>query len=191
MEMYAWAVQFIGASGFLHFSLRNIRILLLQYCIQIFQEYHRIKMWFLCISDMGNLLFSEEEKWEFNFFWIFGTGAYMFVWPCVLFLWFFFLSHFTHTILTSVLVLQAEKASWNSIGIFKVSNITGKRRELVPSKPAADNSDMESEGSDSDEDSEEEELQGSGTPILQAMSCFFWHFVNFMTDFYLCCLFFT
>ena len=73
----------------------------------------------------------------------------------------------------TVLVLQAEKASWNSIGIFKVSNITGKRRELVPSKPAGDNSDMESEGSDSDEDSEVEELQGSGAPILQAMSCFF------------------
>jgi hypothetical protein len=73
----------------------------------------------------------------------------------------------------TVLVLQAEKASWNSIGIFKVSNITGKRRELVPSKPAGDNSDMESEGSDSDEDSEVEELQGSGAPILQAMPCFF------------------
>jgi len=37
----------------------------------------------------------------------------------------------------------------------------------VPSKPAADNSDMESEGSDSDEDGEEEEVHGSGTPILQ------------------------
>jgi hypothetical protein len=43
----------------------------------------------------------------------------------------------------------------------------------VPSKPAGDNSDMESEGSDSDEDSEVEELQGSGAPTLQAMSCFF------------------
>lgn len=46
----------------------------------------------------------------------------------------------------------------------------------MPSKPAADNSDMESEGSDSDEDGEEEEVHGSGTPILQAMSCFFLSF---------------
>ncbi len=61
----------------------------------------------------------------------------------------------------------------------------------MPSKPAADNSDMESEGSDSDEDGEEEEVHGSGTPILQAMSCFFCHFVNFLTGLYMCCLFFT
>lgn len=71
-----------------------------------------------------------------------------------------------------VLFLQAEKPSWNSIGIFKVSNITGKRRELVPSKPATDDADMESESSDSDEDDEDEELGGSGTPILQATYCF-------------------
>lgn len=57
-------------------------------------------------------------------------------------------------------VLQAEKASWNSIGIFKVSNITGKRRELVPG-------DMDTEGSDSDTDSEDEGVDGSGKPILQ------------------------
>ncbi|KAB1209317.1 Glutamate-rich WD repeat-containing protein 1 [Morella rubra] len=64
---------------------------------------------------------------------------------------------------------QAEKALWNSIGIFKISNITGKRRDLVPSKPA-DNSDMEGESSDSDEDSEDEDLGGSGSPTLQATS---------------------
>lgn len=58
---------------------------------------------------------------------------------------------------------------WNSIGIFKISNITGKRRDLVPSKPA-DNSDMEGESSDSDEDSEDEDLGGSGSPTLQATS---------------------
>ncbi|KAI6679616.1 hypothetical protein NL676_033497 [Syzygium grande] len=60
---------------------------------------------------------------------------------------------------------QAEKASWNSIGIFKVSNITGKRHELVPSK-SIDDADEESDSSDSDEDSDDE-AGGSGTPVLQ------------------------
>jgi hypothetical protein len=103
-----------------------------------------------------------------------------------------FFSNFTDSIFDiTVPVLQAEKPSWNSIGIFKVSNITGKRRDLVPSKPATDDTDMESEGSDSDEDSEdEEELGGSGAPNLQATSSFFLHFVNFMTGLYLRCLFF-
>ncbi|XP_035548525.1 glutamate-rich WD repeat-containing protein 1-like [Juglans regia] len=62
---------------------------------------------------------------------------------------------------------QEKKASSNSIGIFKISNITGKRRELVPSKPAAGNSDMESDSSDSDKDDEDVELGGSGSPSLQ------------------------
>ncbi|KAK9275491.1 hypothetical protein L1049_022758 [Liquidambar formosana] len=61
---------------------------------------------------------------------------------------------------------QAEKASWNYIGIFKLSNISGKRRELVPSKSAADGSDMDSDSSDSS-DSDDEGLDGSGTPVLQ------------------------
>ncbi|KAK9265373.1 hypothetical protein L1049_003523 [Liquidambar formosana] len=59
---------------------------------------------------------------------------------------------------------QAEKASWNYIGIFKLSNISGKRRELVPTKSAADGSDMDSDSSDSDED-DVEGLGGSGTPM--------------------------
>ncbi|KAK4602654.1 hypothetical protein RGQ29_011606 [Quercus rubra] len=75
-------------------------------------------------------------------------------------------TEFPHTVYF-VAGTQAEKPSWNSIGIFKVSNITGKRRELVPSKPKTDDADMESESSDSDEDGEDEELGGSGTPILQ------------------------
>ncbi|KAG6730463.1 hypothetical protein I3842_01G081100 [Carya illinoinensis] len=67
----------------------------------------------------------------------------------------------------------AEKASWNSIGIFKTFNITGKRREPVPSKPAAGNSDMESDSSDSDKDDEDEELGGFGSLSLQgALSVF-------------------
>uniref|UniRef100_A0A2P2K1S3 Uncharacterized protein n=1 Tax=Rhizophora mucronata TaxID=61149 RepID=A0A2P2K1S3_RHIMU len=63
--------------------------------------------------------------------------------------------------------LQAEKYSWNSIGIFKVSNISGKRRELVPAKATTGESDMDSDSSDSDEDSEDEKHGGSLTPVLQ------------------------
>lgn len=64
---------------------------------------------------------------------------------------------------------QAEKASWNYIGIFKLSKISGKRRDLVPKFSAdADGSDMDSDSSDdSDEDGEDEGNGGSGTPVLQ------------------------
>ena len=65
--------------------------------------------------------------------------------------------------------LQAEKASWNSIGIFKVSNITGKRRELVPKHEA----DEDGEDSDSEDDSEDEDEDGSRGPTLQATAFYF------------------
>ncbi|KAI9083004.1 hypothetical protein K1719_035019 [Acacia pycnantha] len=61
---------------------------------------------------------------------------------------------------------QAEKASWNSIGIFKVSNISGKRRELVP-KSATDDTEMDSDNSDSEDDSDDEDPDSSKSPILQ------------------------
>ncbi|XP_048431620.1 uncharacterized protein LOC125468073 [Pyrus x bretschneideri] len=66
-------------------------------------------------------------------------------------------------------VLHAEKAAWNSHGIFKVSNISGKKRELVPAKATDDDSNMDSEDSDSDDDSEDEESGGSGAPVLHAI----------------------
>ncbi|KAK2645395.1 hypothetical protein Ddye_020590 [Dipteronia dyeriana] len=75
-------------------------------------------------------------------------------------------NEFPHTVYF-VAGTQAEKPSWNSIGVFKVSNISGKRRELVPNKPATGDADMDSESSDSDDDSEDEGEGGSGTPILQ------------------------
>ncbi|KAK1550435.1 hypothetical protein Q3G72_019024 [Acer saccharum] len=75
-------------------------------------------------------------------------------------------NEFPHTVYF-VAGTQAEKPSWNSIGVFKVSNISGKRRELVPNKPATGDDDMDSESSDSDEDSEDEGEGGSGNPILQ------------------------
>ncbi|XP_061948836.1 protein HEAT STRESS TOLERANT DWD 1-like [Populus nigra] len=64
---------------------------------------------------------------------------------------------------------QAENPDWNSIGIFKISNVSGKRRELVPSKATAGDSDMDADNSDSDsdEDSEDEEEGGSAAPVLQ------------------------
>lgn len=70
-------------------------------------------------------------------------------------------SEFPHTVFV-VSGTQADKPSSNSIEIIKVSNISGKRRELVP-KREGDGSDMDS---DSDEDSDEDE-HGSGAPILQ------------------------
>ncbi|XP_051130714.1 protein HEAT STRESS TOLERANT DWD 1 [Andrographis paniculata] len=74
-------------------------------------------------------------------------------------------TEFPHTVYC-VAGTQAEKASWNYIGIFKVLNISGKKRELVPKKTDDDDgSDMDSDDSDSDE--EEEEEAGSRTPVLQ------------------------
>ncbi|KAI5664691.1 hypothetical protein M9H77_24014 [Catharanthus roseus] len=66
-------------------------------------------------------------------------------------------TEFPHTVYC-VAGTQAEKASWNSIGIFKISNVSGKRRALVPKKTNTDASDM---------DSDNEENGGSGTPVLQ------------------------
>lgn len=65
--------------------------------------------------------------------------------------------------------VQAEQDSWNSIGIFKVSNISGKRRELVP-KLEADDSGVDGEESDSEDDSEDEDEDGVQGPTLQATS---------------------
>ncbi|CAL5339139.1 unnamed protein product [Camellia sinensis] len=76
-------------------------------------------------------------------------------------------TEFPHTVYC-VAGTQAEKASWNSIGIFKLSNISGKRRELVPSKSTTNDSDMDSDSSDSNEDDEIED-GGSATPVLQGM----------------------
>ncbi|KAL2533210.1 Transducin family protein/WD-40 repeat family protein [Abeliophyllum distichum] len=79
-------------------------------------------------------------------------------------------TEFPHTVYC-VAGTQAEKASWNSIGIFKLSNISGKRRDLVPKKTNTDGSDMESDSSDSDEEDEEEDGV-SGTPVLQLRKVF-------------------
>ncbi|GMI94876.1 heat stress tolerant DWD 1 [Hibiscus trionum] len=72
---------------------------------------------------------------------------------------------FPHTVYF-VAGTQAEKPSWNSIGVFKVSNVSGKRRNLVPTKSAEDDADMDAGSSDS-EDSEDEEEGGPSAPVLQ------------------------
>ncbi|CAL0329713.1 unnamed protein product [Lupinus luteus] len=61
---------------------------------------------------------------------------------------------------------QAEKASWNSIGIFKVTNISGKRREPLP-KLKGDEAGTDDDESDSEDDSEDEDENGAQGPILQ------------------------
>ncbi|OVA16340.1 WD40 repeat [Macleaya cordata] len=75
-------------------------------------------------------------------------------------------TEFPHTVYC-VAGTQAEKASWNSIEIYKLSNISGKRRDLVPAKTDGDGSDMDSDGSSSDEDDENEENGGPNPPVLQ------------------------
>ncbi|XP_058097713.1 protein HEAT STRESS TOLERANT DWD 1-like [Magnolia sinica] len=63
---------------------------------------------------------------------------------------------------------QAEKASWNYIGIFKLCNISGKRRELLPAKSVGSDVDMDdSDSSSSDEEDENDGPGGSEPPSLQ------------------------
>ncbi|XP_068644117.1 protein HEAT STRESS TOLERANT DWD 1-like [Aristolochia californica] len=61
---------------------------------------------------------------------------------------------------------QAEKAAWNSIEIFKLTEISGKRRDLLPKVSADNESDMDDDSS-SDEDEENEGDGGPRPPILQ------------------------
>lgn len=69
-------------------------------------------------------------------------------------------TEFPHTIY-AVAGTQAEQASLNYIGIFKLSNILGKKRELVP--PGND-SDMDNDSSSDEEDDTTDE---AAKPILQ------------------------
>ncbi|XP_076908492.1 protein HEAT STRESS TOLERANT DWD 1-like [Bidens hawaiensis] len=76
-------------------------------------------------------------------------------------------TEFPHTIYC-VTGTQAHNAP-NSIGIFKISNIYGKRRELVPTKTSNADTDMESDSSDSDDDDEND---GPKTPVFQVRKVF-------------------
>ncbi|GAU19159.1 hypothetical protein TSUD_89240 [Trifolium subterraneum] len=67
------------------------------------------------------------------------------------------------------IIIIAEKP-WNSIGIFKVSNISGKRRELLPKHGTSDS--MDDEDSDSEDDSEDEEEGGAGGDLIDIFILF-------------------
>jgi ribosome assembly protein RRB1 len=62
--------------------------------------------------------------------------------------------------------VQAEKASWNYIVVFKLSNIIGKKREPIPASAVDGDTDVDSDSS-SDED---EEINEDTKPILHV--CF-------------------
>uniref|UniRef100_J3NB54 Histone-binding protein RBBP4-like N-terminal domain-containing protein n=1 Tax=Oryza brachyantha TaxID=4533 RepID=J3NB54_ORYBR len=60
-------------------------------------------------------------------------------------------SEFPHT-LYGIAGTQAERAPWNYIGIFKICNINGKKREPIPASAVDGGSDMDSESSSDEED---------------------------------------
>ncbi|RZS00324.1 hypothetical protein BHM03_00030035, partial [Ensete ventricosum] len=66
---------------------------------------------------------------------------------------------------------MAEQSSWNYLGIFKISNISGKKRELVPVSNADNDVDMDSESS-SDEDDDDDEDEKSSQPVLHVSNLF-------------------
>ncbi|KAF8671589.1 hypothetical protein HU200_049913 [Digitaria exilis] len=71
-------------------------------------------------------------------------------------------SEFPHTFY-GVAGTQAEKAAWNYIGVFKLSNISGKKREPIPASAVDGDTDMDS---DSSSDEEDEEINEDTKPIL-------------------------
>nr|CAB3462966.1 unnamed protein product [Digitaria exilis] len=71
-------------------------------------------------------------------------------------------SEFPHTFY-GVAGTQAEKASWNYIGVFKLSNISGKKREPIPASAVDGDTDMDN---DSSSDEEDEEINEDTKPIL-------------------------
>ncbi|OAY64946.1 Glutamate-rich WD repeat-containing protein 1 [Ananas comosus] len=74
-------------------------------------------------------------------------------------------TEFPHTVY-GVAGTQAEQSSWNYIGIFKLSNIKGKKRDLVPAASADNDADMEDSDSSSDEDDDEDESNDAYTRWL-------------------------
>ncbi|KAF2531620.1 hypothetical protein F2Q70_00029145 [Brassica cretica] len=67
-------------------------------------------------------------------------------------------TEFPHTL------YMAEKAPWNSIGLFKISNVSGKRRDVVPKTLVNGDGGMEDEDDeDEDSDSDEESVDGASS----------------------------
>ncbi|KAG7584408.1 WD40 repeat [Arabidopsis suecica] len=76
-------------------------------------------------------------------------------------------TEFPHT-LYMVAGTQAEKAAHNSIGLFKITNVSGKRRDVVPKTLANGDDDMEDEDDDDDSDSDDDDGdEASKTPNIQ------------------------
>ncbi|KAB5556496.1 hypothetical protein DKX38_007405 [Salix brachista] len=124
------------------------------------------KVWQPGVDKLG-----EEEELECDPTAYNSLHAFHIGWPCLSFdvvrdSLGLLRTDFPHTVYF-VAGSQAEKPDWNSIGILKVSNVSGKQRDLVPSKTTDGDSDMDADNSDSDEDSEDEEEGGSVTPVLQ------------------------
>lgn len=125
-----------------------------------------VKVWRPGVDELGEGEELQCDLSAYNSLHAFNVG-----WPCLS----FDILHdslglvrteFPHTVYC-VAGTQAEVASRNYIGILKVSKISGKRKDLVPKKPDADGSDMESESSDDSDADEEGESGGSGPPVLQ------------------------
>ena len=58
----------------------------------------------------------------------------------------------------------------NSIGLFKISNVSGKRRDVVPKTVNGDDAMEDEDDEDEDSDSDEESEDGaSTTPIIQVV----------------------
>ncbi|VVA99641.1 unnamed protein product [Arabis nemorensis] len=75
-------------------------------------------------------------------------------------------TEFPHTVYM-VAGTQAEKAAFNSIGLFKITNVSGKRRDVVPKTLVNGGDDME-DGEDESSDSDEESDDGdSKIPNVQ------------------------
>ncbi|XP_071699364.1 protein HEAT STRESS TOLERANT DWD 1-like [Rutidosis leptorrhynchoides] len=80
-------------------------------------------------------------------------------------------TEFPHTIYC-VTGTQANNAP-NSIGVFKISNISGKKRELVLTKKNNHDTDMDCESSDSDDDDDREvDNDGPKAPVFQVQKVF-------------------
>ncbi|WVZ58867.1 hypothetical protein U9M48_009093 [Paspalum notatum var. saurae] len=114
--------------------------------------YGRVKVWQPGVDALED---GEELQFDpkaYNYLRGFSIG-----WPCMSFDILrdqlgLVRSDFPHT-LYGIAGTQAEKAPWNYIGIFKLSNIIGKKREPMPSLGDDSDSDMDSDGcSDEEED---------------------------------------
>ncbi|KAL1218337.1 Protein HEAT STRESS TOLERANT DWD 1 [Cardamine amara subsp. amara] len=76
-------------------------------------------------------------------------------------------TEFPHTVYM-VAGTQAEKAAHNSIGLFKITNVSGKRRDVVPKTLATGEDGMEDDDDEESSDSDEEgDNEASKTPNIQ------------------------